>query len=96
MKLWNWASKFKEAFGDDFYLEIQPNMIPEQWEVNKHIISIGKKLGIKVIATNDVHYTYKEDFLMKCYWLCKLAKSYLMKNDTNLALQIFGLNLLMK
>lgn len=57
----NWASKFKDVFGEDFYLEIQPNMIPEQWEINRQIIKIGKKLGIKVVATNDVHYVLKED-----------------------------------
>ena len=56
-----WASKFKEEFGNDFYLEIQPNGIPEQWEVNKHTISIANKLGIKYVATNDVHYVYKDD-----------------------------------
>lgn len=56
-----WASKFKEEFGDDFYLEIQPNNIPEQWMVNKRTIAIADKLGIKVVATNDVHYTLEED-----------------------------------
>ena len=55
------AKKYKETFGDDFYLEIQPNDIPDQWVMNKAILSLGKELGIKVIATNDVHYTYKED-----------------------------------
>ena len=56
-----WASKFKEEFGDDFYLEIQPNQIPEQWEVNRKTIAIADKLGIKYVATNDVHYVYKDD-----------------------------------
>lgn len=56
-----WAYNFKEEFGDDFYLEIQPNAIPEQWEVNKHTIAIANKLDIKYIATNDVHYVYKDD-----------------------------------
>lgn len=56
-----WASKFKQEFGDDFYLEIQPNKIPEQWEVNKHTIAIARKLDIKFIATNDVHYVLETD-----------------------------------
>lgn len=56
-----WAYKFKEEFGEDFYLEIQPNGIPEQWEVNKNIIGIANKLHIKYVATNDVHYVYKDD-----------------------------------
>ena len=50
------AKKYKEAFGEDYYLEIQPNDIPDQWIMNKAVISMSKELGIKLIATNDVHY----------------------------------------
>jgi len=56
-----WAYKFKHEFGDDFYLEIQPNQIPEQWEVNKKTIAIAKKLNIKFVSTNDVHYILESD-----------------------------------
>lgn len=56
-----WAKKFQAHFGDDFYLEIQPNSIPEQLEVNKAIIRIAKQLGIQTIATNDVHYVLEKD-----------------------------------
>lgn len=55
------AQKYKNVFGDDFYLEIQPNDISDQWIMNKRIIQVAKKLNIKVIATNDVHYVLKED-----------------------------------
>jgi DNA polymerase-3 subunit alpha len=64
------ALEFKEQFGDDFYLEIQrhPNNDPytmrvyqEQTVANKGIIELSKKLGIKIIATNDVHFVHKED-----------------------------------
>lgn len=57
----SWARKFKELFGDDFYIELQPNQIMEQWEVNKASVRIAKELGIKMIITNDVHYTYQDD-----------------------------------
>ena len=55
------AQKYKKEFGDDFYLEIQPNDIPEQWTMNKALIKMSKELDIKIIATNDVHYVLKED-----------------------------------
>jgi DNA polymerase-3 subunit alpha len=64
------ALEFKEQFGDDFYLEIQrhPNNDPytirvyqEQTVSNEGIIQLSKKLGIKIIATNDVHFVHKED-----------------------------------
>ena len=48
-------------FGDDLYLEIQPLKWAEQVKVNKEIIQISKDLNIKLIATNDVHYTNYED-----------------------------------
>lgn len=56
-----WASKFQFEFGEDFYLEIQPNNILEQHEVNKKAIEIANRLNIKTVATNDVHYTNEED-----------------------------------
>ena len=52
----------KEIFGDDFYLEIQPLDIKKQRDVNLQYMEWAKKLNIKVIATNDVHYTRKEDW----------------------------------
>lgn len=57
-----WARKFQEEFGEDFYLEIQPNQLLEQFHVNKELVSIAKKLNIKLVATNDVHYANQEDW----------------------------------
>ncbi|HSQ90175.1 DNA polymerase III subunit alpha [Romboutsia sp.] len=56
-----WLTKFKDIFGDDFYLEVQPNDIPDQYIVNKEIFRLARDTKTKVIATNDVHYTFKED-----------------------------------
>ena len=56
-----WAEKFKHVFGDDFYLEIQPNGMPEQMTVNQHSINMAKQLGVKLVATNDVHYVLEKD-----------------------------------
>ena len=57
--------KFKEIFGEDFYIEIQPYKISEegmQEKINVALIKLGKKLGIKCILTSDSHRGYKEDF----------------------------------
>lgn len=56
-----WAKKFQNVFGDDFYIEIMPNDLPEQLMVNQTAIRIAKQLGIKFIATNDTHYVYESD-----------------------------------
>ena len=57
------ALKYQEIFGkDNFYLDIQnhPNF-KEQKTINKGLVSISKKLGIPLVATNDVHYLKRED-----------------------------------
>ncbi len=62
---------YKNIFGDDYYLEImlhpaeeieqRQNVYDNQVKVNNLIIPLAKKYGVKVIATNDVHFTNAED-----------------------------------
>ena len=52
---------YKKVFGDDFYLEIQPNSLYEQKIVNQKLIFMSKETGIPLVATCDSHYMYKED-----------------------------------
>jgi len=56
-----WAEKFKQIFGDDFYIEIQPNGMAEQMLINQRAVEIAKHLNIKTVATNDVHYIFEKD-----------------------------------
>ena len=61
----------KRVFGEDYYLEVQEHktLVPgqsqevyeKQLEVNKGIFELAEKTGTKVVATNDVHFTRKED-----------------------------------
>ena len=55
------AKKYKERFGDDYFLEIQSHNDPEQITLNKEIIDIGKMLNIECVVTSDAHHTYEED-----------------------------------
>ncbi len=55
------ARTMKRIFGDDFYLELQRHGLPEQQKVNAALLALSEKLGIPVVATNDVHYTTKAD-----------------------------------
>src|ERR1017187_931681 len=51
---------FKQTLGaENFFLELQNHGIPEQARVNKHLILWAKEFGLKLIATNDVHYVEK-------------------------------------
>ena len=53
--------KLHDLFGDDFYLEMQENGIPEQKVVNKKIMDFAQAHHINVVATNDCHYIEPED-----------------------------------
>jgi len=60
----------KKIFGDDFYLEIQPLNIEKQWQTNLYYMQMAKELNIKTVATNDVHWTLKEDWYDHEVLLC--------------------------
>ncbi len=64
------ALRLKGLFGDDFYLEIQNHGIEEQKIVMVELAKMSKKLGIKLVATNDVHYINKEDAEMQDVLMC--------------------------
>ena len=56
------ALKYQACFGkDNYFLELQDHGIPTQRTVNTALLSMSKELDIPLVATNDVHYTYRED-----------------------------------
>jgi DNA polymerase III subunit alpha len=51
------AEIYKDIFGpEDFYLEIQNHGMEVEERVREHMPKLAKELGLKLIATNDVHY----------------------------------------
>ena len=52
---------FKDLFKDDYYLEIQNNGLRQQALVNQKLIELSRELDIPLVATNDAHYSRKED-----------------------------------
>lgn len=57
------AEMFNDIF-DEFYLEIQPGSFEEQVAVNDALVNISMNTGIPLVATNDIHYLNKEDYLV--------------------------------
>lgn len=55
------AKRYKDLFGDDYYIELQDHNLPEQKRTNPDLIKIAKELDIKMIITNDSHYLRRED-----------------------------------
>lgn len=54
-------SEMKEAFGGDFYLELQLLELQDQHLINQKLLEFSKQLKIPFIITNDVHYLLKDD-----------------------------------
>lgn len=65
------ALSYREIFGEDnYFLELQDHGIPEQQTVNAGLIRIAAETGIGLVATNDCHYTYAEDWEAHDILLC--------------------------
>ena len=74
---------YKQTFGVDYYLELQrcadfdlksdtpSNLMLEQQKVNAVLLQKAKEYGVKVVATNDVHYVAPDDLaaynIQQCY-----------------------------
>lgn len=63
------ALQYKNLF-ENFYLEIQPTLEPEQGKLNHLLLKLSKDTGIELVATTDSHYTNREDSITHEILLC--------------------------
>ena len=68
------AKWYQSVFSDDYYLEIQDHGSPEDRMVNVAIVNIARKLGIKIVATNDSHFISCYDVEAHDALLCILTQ----------------------
>jgi len=59
-----------DMFGEDYYIELQRHNIKEQEIINQTLLKFAKKYNVPVIATNDSHYTEKDDYNAHDILLC--------------------------
>jgi len=70
--------EYIDIFGkENIYLEIQENGIPEQTPVNEGIIRLSQQTGLKLVATNDIHYLNAKDAEAHDVLLCIQTNSTL-------------------
>ena len=56
------ASDYRDIFGvDNFFLEVMDHGIDIESRVKADLLKLGKELGLPLLATNDLHYTFNED-----------------------------------
>jgi DNA polymerase-3 subunit alpha len=65
------ARFYDQLFGrGSFYLEIQNQGIPEQLTIAGGLQQLARQTGIPLVATNDIHYTDKEDAYAQDALIC--------------------------
>jgi DNA polymerase III subunit alpha len=62
--------EYLAIFGDDYYIELQDHQIPEQRQCNEVLLRFARDYGVKVIASNDVHYVNQSDAPAQDVLLC--------------------------
>ncbi len=75
------AKKYKDLFGEDYYIELQDHNLEEQKRTNPDLIKIAQELDIEMIITNDSHYLRRDDADMHDTLLCMQTNSD--KDDPN-------------
>ena len=65
------AEKYRDIFAPgDYYIEIQDHNLEEERKIMKDLVKIAKEIGVKVVATNDVHYINKEEANVQDTLMC--------------------------
>lgn len=74
----NLIQKYVSLFAEDFYLEMQyhPNE-KDQIFVNNTFKELAKKMGVGLVATNDIHYLHADDKTAQDILVCIQSKKKL-------------------
>ncbi len=76
------AAKLQDIFGrDSLFVELQDHGIADQHRTNPQLIEIARRLNAPLLATNDSHYTHREDAVAHDALLCVQTGALL--SDTN-------------
>lgn len=78
------VKEFKSLFGEDFYIEIQDHNIKDQKTVLPHLVRLARENGVKIVATNDVHYLTKADSAMQKVLQCISFRTTMVYNEDEL------------
>jgi len=66
-----YAERLKGIFeSGDFYIELQDHNLPEEKHILPKLVRLAREIGVKVVATNDVHYINREDADLQDTMMC--------------------------
>ncbi|MCL5035887.1 MAG: DNA polymerase III subunit alpha [Chloroflexi bacterium] len=73
---------YRDIYGrDNVYIELMDHDLPEDQELNRKLVSLAKKSGTPLVATNDVHYLNEEDAYFHDITLCVGTQSTIDQPD---------------
>jgi DNA polymerase-3 subunit alpha len=65
------ATEFQDILGKgNYFLEIQDHQLEDQIKINKDLIELSRRTSIPLVATNDAHYLFREDYEAHDVMLC--------------------------
>ena len=65
------AARLQDIFGrDNLFVELQDHGLAAQRQTNPQLLEIAKRIGAPILATNDSHYTHREDHTSHDALLC--------------------------
>jgi hypothetical protein len=79
-----YLKNFKEAFGEDFFIEVQMPCLPELHDVQvfRSLIEYADAYGVKPVITNDAHYLTRDDAYLQKIMMAVDQKTDI--HDTNM------------
>lgn len=82
------ALKYADLFGPDhYYIEIQKHPhIPDVERVNEKLVALSRKLGLPLLATNDVHYVNADDAEAQEILLCVQTQRTIVEKNRPLSM----------
>src|SRR3989344_4599125 len=82
------AKTYSELFGPDhYYIEIQKHPhLPFIDEVNEKLIALSRKLGLPLVATNDIHYVDADDAEAQEILLCVQTQRTIVEKNRPLSM----------
>jgi DNA polymerase-3 subunit alpha len=65
------AARLQDIFGkENLFVELQDHGLPDQHRTNPQLTEIARRIGAPLLATNDSHYTHREDAVAHDALLC--------------------------
>ncbi|MBI5614484.1 DNA polymerase III subunit alpha [Candidatus Gottesmanbacteria bacterium] len=82
------ANKYSELFGEgNYYIELQRHPAIHECEiVNEKLVKLARKLGLPIVATNDIHYVDRDDAEAQDILLCVQTQHTVLEKDRPLSM----------